>query len=80
MDYPFHKTTIFFLSSIFSTIGVLLGVAFFTLVERKVIGLIHYRKGPNKVIILGLLQPISDAAKLLTKETAKIKPFKLFIF
>lgn len=71
---------IFYLSSIFSTIGVLLGVAFFTLVERKIMGIIHYRKGPNKVLIWGLLQPISDAAKLLTKETRKLQPLKRFIY
>nr|YP_002650712.1 NADH dehydrogenase subunit 1 [Dermatophagoides pteronyssinus]ACF54665.1 NADH dehydrogenase subunit 1 [Dermatophagoides pteronyssinus] len=70
----------FYLSSIFSTIGVLLGIAFFTLVERKIMGIMHYRKGPNKVLIWGLLQPISDAAKLLTKETSKLQPLKSFMY
>lgn len=53
---------------------VLLTVAFFTLFERKVMGLIHSRLGPNKVSFLGLLQPILDAVKLLTK--AKITPLE----
>nr|YP_009051471.1 NADH dehydrogenase subunit 1 [Psoroptes ovis]AIH15204.1 NADH dehydrogenase subunit 1 [Psoroptes ovis] len=52
----------------------------FTLVERKIMGLMHYRKGPNKVLISGLLQPISDALKLLTKESVKIQPLKVFMF
>ena len=76
----FFIITIFYLSSIFSTIGVLLGIAFFTLVERKIIRLIHYRKGPNKVLIMGLLQPITDATKLFTKENRKLQPLKIFIF
>lgn len=46
----------------------LLCVAFFTLFERKVIGLFHSRVGPNKVSFLGLLQPLLDAFKLLSKQ------------
>jgi NADH-quinone oxidoreductase subunit H len=47
---------------------ILLSVAFFTLFERKVIGLFHLRLGPNKVSITGLIQPLLDAFKLLTKQ------------
>lgn len=47
---------------------LLLSVAFFTLFERKVIGLFHNRLGPNKVSFIGLLQPLLDAFKLLTKQ------------
>lgn len=55
------------LAVIVSSLLVLLSVAFFTLFERKLIGLIHSRLGPNKVGLAGLIQPILDAVKLLTK-------------
>nr|BAJ24581.1 NADH dehydrogenase subunit 1 [Sipyloidea sipylus] len=49
-------------------IFVLIGVAFFTLLERKVLSYIQLRKGPNKVSFLGIFQPFSDSIKLFTKE------------
>jgi NADH-quinone oxidoreductase subunit H len=61
-------------SYLVSILLVLLTVAFFTLFERKVIGLIHSRVGPNKVSLSGLLQPILDAVKLLTK--SKVTPLE----
>ena len=46
----------------------MVGMAFLTLLERKVLGYIHNLKGPNKVGFVGIFQPFRDAIKLFTRE------------
>nr|QYA18185.1 NADH dehydrogenase subunit 1 [Isoscelipteron pectinatum] len=56
------------ISMLILIICVLVGVAFLTLLERKVLGYIQIRKGPNKVGFCGIPQPFCDAIKLFSKE------------
>nr|QNN92003.1 NADH dehydrogenase subunit 1 [Ovis aries]QNN92016.1 NADH dehydrogenase subunit 1 [Ovis aries]QNN92029.1 NADH dehydrogenase subunit 1 [Ovis aries]QNN92055.1 NADH dehydrogenase subunit 1 [Ovis aries] len=58
----------FMINVLMLIIPILLAVAFLTLVERKVLGYMQFRKGPNVVGPYGLLQPIADAIKLFIKE------------
>nr|AIZ58431.1 NADH dehydrogenase subunit 1 [Argas africolumbae] len=61
---------------------VLVSIAFFTLLERKVLGYIHLRKGPNSVGILGIFQPFSDVIKLFASEVnyAYFMNFFMYMF
>nr|YP_009414953.1 NADH dehydrogenase subunit 1 [Allocebus trichotus]AIW64350.1 NADH dehydrogenase subunit 1 [Allocebus trichotus]AIW64363.1 NADH dehydrogenase subunit 1 [Allocebus trichotus] len=58
----------FMINLLLLIIPILLAMAFFTLIERKILGYMQLRKGPNVVGPHGLLQPFADAVKLFIKE------------
>jgi NADH:ubiquinone oxidoreductase subunit H len=76
------KFFIFFLSllGIYYIISIILAVAYLTLYERKLLASMQKRKGPNVVGILGLLQPIADAFKLIVKESIIPQHSNVFLF
>lgn len=57
-----------------------MGVAFITLIERKILRLVGLRLGPYKVRAGGLFQPIGDAVKLINKSTNFIYSSSLFYY
>jgi len=63
------NTFIFVLKILSIVVPLLISVAYFTLAERKVMGSIQRRRGPNVIGYLGLLQPLADGLKLFVKET-----------
>lgn len=69
-----------FFTGILLIICVIVRVAFVTLLERKVLGYIQIRKGPNKIGFMGIFQPFCDAIKLFTKEQVNPNLSNFFIF
>ena len=61
-------------------IPLLISVAYFTLAERKLMGSVQRRKGPNVVGFLGLLQALADGLKLFSKETILPSSSNIIIF
>ena len=74
----------FFLEIIIKSLSIivplLIAVAFFTVAERKIIGAIQRRRGPNILGMFGLLQAFADGLKLLLKETIIPTSSNSFLF
>nr|QXF29937.1 NADH dehydrogenase subunit 1 [Chloeia pocicola] len=60
-----------FISILLNYVLALLAMAFYTLLERKALGYFQNRKGPNKVSLAGIPQPLADALKLFSKEISR---------
>ena len=61
-------------------VPLLISVAYFTIAERKFMGSIQRRRGPNVIGFLGLLQPLADGLKLFVKETIFPSNSNIYIF
>lgn len=61
-------------------VPLLIAVAFFTVAERKIMGIIQRRKGPNVIGYLGVLQALADGLKLFVKETTLPSNSNIVIF
>lgn len=61
-------------------VPLLISVAYFTIVERKFMGSIQRRRGPNVIGFLGLLQPLADGLKLFIKETILPSNSNIYVF
>lgn len=65
---------LYILNSLLVILLLIISITFYRLLERKILGYIQIRKGPNKVRLIGIPQPLADAIKLFTKELNM--PFK----
>nr|CCA94470.1 NADH dehydrogenase subunit 1 [Philodina citrina] len=68
-----------FIQLIVIVLMVFLSVCFLTLLERKILGYVQNRKGPTKVLFMGLLQPVIDGGKLILKSMIIEKIYYFFI-
>ena len=74
------KLIILILKILAIVVPVLIAVAFFTVAERKIMGAIQRRRGPNVIGFMGLLQALADGLKLFVKETTLPSNSNLVIF
>lgn len=83
-DFHLNENTVIIVLLVLKILGVvvplLIAVAFFTVAERKIMGIIQRRKGPNVIGYLGVLQALADGLKLFVKETTLPSNSNIVIF
>ena len=78
--YDILGVVLSFLSSLLFLVMVLVCIAYFTLLERKILGGIQRRRGPNYYGFFGVLQPLADAIKLASKDVVLPLRVNIFLF
>ncbi len=78
--YLISDLLLFIISLILFLLPILISVAYYTLAERKIMGSVQRRKGPNVVGFWGLLQPLADGVKLVLKEPIIPRKANYFLF
>lgn len=78
--YYFFDILVLIISLVLFLLPILLSVAYYTLAERKIMGSVQRRKGPNVVGFWGLLQPLADGIKLVFKEPIVPRKANYFLF
>ena len=80
MDFVLYTLLPILLKIMLIVMPLMIAVAYLTYAERKVIGYIQLRIGPNRVGPRGWLQPIADAVKLMFKEVILPRQSNLYLF
>jgi len=75
-----YSTLVFALIYALTIILIVVAVAFFTVLERKVLAAVQRRRGPNMLGIWGLFQALADGSKLLVKEPVFVSGANYYIF
>uniref|UniRef100_A0AAU6PBQ7 NADH-ubiquinone oxidoreductase chain 1 n=1 Tax=Amblyseiulella paraheveae TaxID=3049516 RepID=A0AAU6PBQ7_9ACAR len=75
-----HSTRLLMIIYLIMLILILISIAFFTLLERKILSYIQLRKGPNKIFLFGLLQPLADGVKLFFKENKQSNNMNMILY